>query len=392
MSLLVYIIAGEQSGDQLGAHLMAGLKTIEPDVSFNGIGGTLMQAEGLRSLFEMSELSVMGLTEVLPRLPGLLRRIRQTADDVIRAKPDVLITIDSPDFCLRVAKKAKQANPALKVVHYVAPSVWAWRPKRAQKMAKHVDHVLALLPFEPPYMEATGMSCDFVGHPVANIRAHSPQQTAAFRASYDIPAQAPLLCLLPGSRQGEIARHAPTLFDVVRQLKSRIPDLQVILPAAPAVFEAVNVVFSGLDGVHVLDPSTTAQTEKFVAMAASDGALAVSGTVSLELAAQDTPMVIAYDAAPLTKMIMKRAFLLDTATLVNIVSETKAVPEFIFDHFKTERILPAVEALLSDPQTDQRNAARLTMERLGRGDVPAGEKAARSVLNFIQQNPQSGRP
>jgi len=219
-------------------------------------------------------------------------------------------------------------------VHYVAPSVWAWRPHRAEKMARSVDHVLALLPFEPPYMEAAGMSCDFVGHPVASIEQYGPAAQQAFRETHEIPLNAPLLCLLPGSRRGEVARHSSTFLEIARRLSEDIPNLRLVLPAAPAVFEMVNVVFSGLENITVLDPDQSGEAEKFSAFAASDAALAVSGTVSLELASQDTPMVIAYDAAPVTKMIMKRAFLLDTATLVNIVSETRAVPEFIFSDFK----------------------------------------------------------
>lgn len=160
----VFILAGEPSGDKLGGALMAGLSSLGT-VEYQGVGGRMMQAQGLKSLFDMSDLSVMGLLEVLPRIPKLLRRVKETVAAAQAFAPDVLITIDSPDFCLRVAGKLKETNPNLKAVHYVAPSVWAWRPERAEKMAKSVDHVLALLPFEPPYMEKAGMSCDFVGHP-----------------------------------------------------------------------------------------------------------------------------------------------------------------------------------------------------------------------------------
>ena len=385
MALHAYIIAGEQSGDQLGAHLIDGLKELEPAISLSGVGGSMMHARGFRSLFDMSDLSVMGLVEVLPKLPKLLRRIRETVEDIIRIKPDVLVTIDSPDFCLRVAKKVRRALPNLKVVHYVAPSVWAWRPHRAVKMAAHVDHVLALLPFEPAYMEAAGMSCDFVGHPVASIVETSRDDAVAFRLAHGIAEKVPLLCLLPGSRQGEVARHASVFFDIVRRLTRDIPDLQIVLPAAPTVFEQVNVVFSGLENVTVLDPNHASVADKFAAFAASDAALAVSGTVSLELASQNTPMVIAYDAAPITKLIMKRAFLLDTATLVNIVSDTKAVPEFIFDDFKADKITSAVKDVLNGSGLEaQTQAAAKTMHLLGRGGEPAGIRAAKSVLSVIQ--------
>ena len=165
----VFLVAGEASGDALGAALMAGLRALCADVAFDGIGGPLMEAEGLQSRFPMEELSVMGLMEVLPKYRHLKRRIAETADAVVALRPDVLITIDSPDFGLRVARAARARWPDLRTVHYVAPSVWAWRPGRAAKMAPVIDHVLALLPFEPPYMEAAGMTCDFVGHPVTTV-------------------------------------------------------------------------------------------------------------------------------------------------------------------------------------------------------------------------------
>ena len=203
----VFLVAGEPSGDRLGGALMEGLKTLVPEVQFDGVGGPLMQEQGLVSRFPMSELSVMGLVEVLPKFFHLKRRISETAQAVLDTKPDVLITIDSPDFSLRVAKIVK-AGSDIRTVHYVAPSVWAWRPGRADKMAKVIDHVLALLPFEPPYMERAGMECDFVGHPVASEPIATPQDISAFRQTFDL-GDAPILLALPGSRKGEIERLAP---------------------------------------------------------------------------------------------------------------------------------------------------------------------------------------
>ena len=204
----VFVIAGEPSGDALGGALMAGLTSLQPDVVFDGVGGPLMQGQGLTSRFDMSELSVMGIAEVLPKYRHLKRRIREMADAVIETKPDVLITIDSPDFCLRLAKLVKAASN-IRTVHYVAPSVWAWRPKRAAKMARCVDHVLALLPFEPPYMHAAGMACDFVGHPVVAEAVASPEQARAFRAERGLADADPLVLVLPGSRRGEVGRLGP---------------------------------------------------------------------------------------------------------------------------------------------------------------------------------------
>jgi len=199
----VFIIAGEPSGDRLGGALMAGLKSLRSDITFDGIGGTDMAAEGLTSRFDMSELSVMGIAEILPKYKSLMARINETAQAVIDAKPDVMITIDSPDFSLRVAKRVKAASD-IRTVHYVAPTVWAWRPGRAKKMARYIDHVLALFPFEPPLMEAEGMACDFVGHPVVGEKIATHREAAAFRQAHEI-GDAPLMLVLPGSRRSEVA-------------------------------------------------------------------------------------------------------------------------------------------------------------------------------------------
>ena len=192
----IFVIAGEPSGDRLGGALMAGLRQCVPDVQFDGIGGEQMQAQGLVSLFDMDELSIMGIAEVAPKYFHLKRRIAETANAVIARKPDVLITIDSPDFCLRVAKLVKAAGNT-RTVHYVAPTVWAWRPGRAVKMARVIDHVLALFPFEPPLMQAAGMECDFVGHPVVAEPQATTDEIAAFRAAYGL-GDAPVLLVLPG--------------------------------------------------------------------------------------------------------------------------------------------------------------------------------------------------
>ncbi|MEL7390470.1 MAG: lipid-A-disaccharide synthase, partial [Pseudomonadota bacterium] len=199
----VFVIAGEASGDRLGASFMRGLKSLT-DVTFEGVGGPLMQAEGMSSIFPMEELSVMGFVEVLPKIPQLKRRIRETAEAAVSTKPDLVLSIDSPDFCLRVAKLIK-AKSDIRTVHYVAPSVWAWRAGRAVKMAKVIDHVLALLPFEPPYMEAVGIECDFVGHPVVSEPQPSKDDLLAFRKTHGLDA-APVLLVLPGSRKAEVTR------------------------------------------------------------------------------------------------------------------------------------------------------------------------------------------
>ncbi|ETX30752.1 lipid-A-disaccharide synthase [Roseivivax isoporae] len=385
----VFITAGEPSGDRLGAALMAGLNDLTGgEVSFTGIGGPLMEAQGLASIFPMDEISIMGIGEILAQYRSLKRRIRETAEAAIAEAPDVLISVDLPEFSLRVAKIVK-ARSDIRTVHYVAPTVWAWRPGRARRMARHIDQVLALLPFEPPYMEAHGMRCDFVGHPVVTEPRASDADAAAFRAGHGID-DAPLALILPGSRRSEVARLGPVFGEVVTRLVADRPDLRFVVPAAPAVSEAVHAMASGWPGAPVvLDPrgrdAAVALDDKRAAFAAADVALAASGTVSLELAAAATPMVIAYDMAWLSRQIIGRMLLTDTVTLVNLVSDTRVVPEFIGSDCRPEPIARAVLSVLDAPEA-QRDAMALTMARLGLDGPPPGERAARAVLEGI------GRP
>jgi lipid-A-disaccharide synthase len=369
-ALSFFLIAGEPSGDRLGAALMAGLRALHPEVSFQGVGGPLMQAQGMQSLFAMEELSIMGIAEVLPKYLHLKRRIRETAAAALLCAPDAMISIDSPDFCLRVAALVKAANPGLKTIHYVAPSVWAWRPKRAAKMAQVIDHVLALLPFEPPYMQAAGMSCDFVGHPVVSEALASAEERAALNGT------SPLILALPGSRRGEVTRLAPVIGAVLSEVKAKYPEARVVLPTLSSLTDLVRSLTADWPIAPLLieDPGL-----KRAAFAEADVAIAASGTVSLELAANATPMVIAYDMHPISFWLMKRAALIDTVTLVNLVSETRVVPEFLGPRCRAELIAPALLNVLEHPE-GQTEAMELTMQRLGKGGEPPGLRAARSVL------------
>ena len=370
----VFVIAGEASGDKLGAALMAGLKTLRPDVTFDGVGGPLMQAEGLDSRFPMEELSVMGLAEILPKYRALKARIRQMAEAVLADPPDVLITIDSPDFCLRVARMVKAASN-IRTVHYVAPTVWAWRPKRAEKMARHIDHVLALFPFEPPLMQAAGMECDFVGHPVV-AEPVAPDDAA------QALGEGTVVLVLPGSRKGEVMRLADRFGAAVEKIAAEVSDTQFVIPTTRGVHDLVQErVASWKVPVTVLPPGSP---DKAAWLKRANVALAASGTVSLELAASDTPMVIAYDMAWLSRIIISRMLMVDTVTLVNLVSETRVVPEFIGAACQPGPIAEAVLAVLADPEA-QKQAMALTMQRLGQGGEPPGLRAARAVLERLEQ-------
>ncbi len=372
----LFLVAGEPSGDRLGGALLKGMGKAGAAVEARGVGGPEMAAQGMASIFPYEELAVMGIAEVLPKYFQLKRRIAEAAEAAITSGADALVTIDSPDFGLRVAKIVKAARPQMKTIHYVAPSVWAWRPGRANKMAKVIDHVLALLPFEPPYMEAAGMTCDFVGHPVVAEPAAREHEVAAFRASIGIEASERMVLVLPGSRRSEVSRLAPVFGEALAGLDARL-----VLPTLPHIRDTVTEMTRGWNSAPIIVDATDLP-QKRAAFAAADVALAASGTVSLELAAAGTPMVIAYDFNWLTRALVKRAIKVDTVTLVNLVSETRAVPEYLAENCRPAPIRAGLEAVLRDAG-DQQAAMELTMERLGKDGPAPGLRAAQSVLRAL---------
>lgn len=382
-----FLIAGEPSGDNLGAALMAGLRQLDPHAEFLGVGGAAMAEQGLASQFPMQELSLMGIWEVLPKYRALRARIRQTAQAVVAARPDVLITIDSPDFCLRVARQARDLDPDIRTVHYVAPSVWAWRSGRAQKMAQVIDHVLAILPFEPELMRAAGMTCDFVGHPIVAQPLGTAADAAQFRDAHGIAAEAPLILCLPGSRRSEVARLGPRFDEALIRLRDRVPEVRVVIPTVAGVSDLVRDMAKRWPSAPVVIEHAA---QKRAAYAAADMALAASGTVSLDLAANTVPMVIGYDVAPLSRLIIGMMLKTDTVTLVNLVSETRAVPEFLGRRCQPGPMSQALYRLIENPddRREQVAAMALTMERLGRGGEAPGLRAARSVMGAITSAPR----
>jgi lipid-A-disaccharide synthase len=377
---LVYLIAGELSGDRLGARLMAALKrNSEHDIAFCGVGGSHMAAEGLESLFPIAELSVMGLAEVLPRLPALLSRIRETAGDVLAARPDILVSIDAPDFSLRVAKRL--AGRGIPLVHYVAPSVWVWKPGRARKMARYLDHVLTLLPFEPAYFTRHGLAATFVGHPVLESGA-GDGDGQAFRRRHHIPTGEVLLCLLPGSRAGEVRRLMPIFKDVLARLMADHPGLTTVMPTVPQMREYLRSEITTWPAPPVI---VAGEAEKFDAFAASDAALAASGTVGLELAAARVPHVVAYRFNWLTNKLAHLLVKGDYVHLINVTLGEEAVPEFILENCRAAGITAAVAALLRDKDAARRQTQRFdsALKCLrAEGTAPA-DAAAKIVLDVI---------
>ncbi|MEO3431695.1 lipid-A-disaccharide synthase [Inquilinus sp. CAU 1745] len=381
-SKLVFLIAGEPSGDVLGARLMASLKrAAEGEVRFAGVGGERMQAEGLDSLFPMEELSVMGIAEVLPRLRSLTARIGQTARTALDLSPDIVITIDAPGFNFRVGRKLR--GRTFPLVHYVAPTVWAWRPGRAKKIARFLDHLLVLLPFEPPYFEREGLSTSFVGHPVTESGADSGDGDR-FRAIHGIPEDAPLLCVLPGSRRSETSRLLEIFGATVDLLASRFPDLRIVVPTVSWVAGEVSRAVANWAVPTVV---VRGDEEKYDAFAAADAGLAASGTVALELAMAGLPSVIGYKMQPATAWIAKRLIRVKYANLVNILLDRPAVPEFLQDNCRPELLAEAIGSLLSDPDAAarQRQDARTAVAMLRpEGQPTPSDAAAAKILELMK--------
>ena len=379
---LIYLIAGEESGDRLAGPMMREIHDLlDGEIAYAGVGGPMMTDAGLESLFPMQELSVMGLTEVLPRLPALIRRINQVTADIRARQPDLLLTIDAPDFCFRVAKRLK--GEGIPLVHYVAPTVWAWRPGRAKKVAGFLDHLLALLPFEPPYFEAHGLACTYVGHPVLESGADKGDG-ASFRETREIDADTPLMVLLPGSRGGEVRRLLPVFTETLQRLRSSVPGLQLAIPTVPATRELVSAAAADLGvPIHLVENDA----DKFDAFAAADVALAASGTVALELAMAGTPTVIGYRMAPITAYLARRLVKTPYANLVNVILGREAVPERVLEDCQPEILADEIERLFSSAEARdaQKRAYREALSALGHGSINPNRRAAETVLKILQE-------
>ena len=373
--LHVYIIAGEPSGDVIGARLIAALRD-GGEVTVSGVGGPEMEAAGLRSLFPYGELAIMGLTEVLPSVPRILKRMRKTARDIAAARPDVIVTIDSPGFVFGVIRRLKSRDCPR--VHYVAPTIWAWRAGRVKKFRKHFDHLLALFSFEAPLFAGAGLDCTFVGHPISEGSV-ARGDGRAFRERHGIDPNETVLCLLPGSRVGEVGRHGPVAAEVVRIILAAHPDLKIVVPAAPNVRADVERLWAGQ--VMVVDGAG----ERYDAFAASNLALAASGTVTLELAYAGVPTVVMYKVGRLTGEIARRMIKVAYATIVNIVADKQIFPEFLQSRCRAELIAPAVLALLNDPAKAAeigREARAVADDIAGSGGKPS-VRAAQAIRTIV---------
>lgn len=373
------LVCGEPSGDLLGAQLMAGLKQLEPGIEIAGIGGRAMAAEGLDSLFPLDATAVMGLREVVPAIPAILRRVKEASDFALKTRPDAVVLIDSPDFTHRIAQRLKRIDPSIRTINYVAPQVWASRAYRAAKMARYFDLVLALLPFEAPFFEQYGLHATTVGHPVIE-RAAQMTGGAEFRARHGIAADAPLLAVLPGSRTSEIRFILPVFKEAVALIAQRVPGLVTVLPTVPHV--AARVKDAARDWpspLHLIE----GDGEKFAAFDAANAALAASGTVTTELALSGTPMVVGYKVGWLTYSLASLIMNVRYITLVNVLLDREAVPEFLQERCRPDLLAEAVVKLFTEKDSERADldeAARL----LGKGGERPSLRAARAILDFTR--------
>lgn len=382
--LKIYLVAGEASGDLLGAHLMQAIRKLAlRPVKFFGVGGPKMAEEGFSSLFPYSELSLMGFVEVLPYAYHVLTRINATVDDIMLKQPDIVVTIDSPGFNFRVVEKLrKEHNPSCKFVHYVAPTVWAYKPERAKRCAQLFDHMLVLLPFEPPYFEKEGLATTFVGHPV--VAETSVGKGDDFRSKYEIAPETPLICLLPGSRQGEIGRHMPVFGRAVTMLSSQIPNLALAVAVPRNMLEAIAPYFRGCPFRTVLIGN---EQDKKDAMAASNIAIVKSGTVSLEVAMAGTPMVIGYRVHPISAWMLRRHIQIQFVNLINIILNKEVIPELLQERCTPQMIASAAASLLANPSLHhaQVEAIHQALAQLvPGGSQPPSEIAANKILSLSQ--------
>lgn len=380
--LKIAVVAGEVSGDLLGGDLIAALRRrTDRPVELVGVGGEALEAQGLKSLFDYSELSIMGIAQVLARLPLLLKRIRQTAAAIIAAKPDLLLIIDSPDFTHRVAKAVRKALPGLKVVNYVCPSVWAWKPERAPRMRAYVDHVLAVLPFEPDAMQALGgPPTTYIGHRLASDRSvNETREGIAVRWQNGEPAE-PVCLLLPGSRASEINRLLPLFGEAMQELARRNPAMRFLLPTVPRQEALVRSIVSEWPVKPVV---TATPGEKWDAFGRADAAMAASGTVILELALTGIPAISAYKVDWFIKLMAHRITIW-TAALPNLIADYPVVPEYV-EVVRPGNLARWMERLAAD--TSERRTmleGYETVRKRMETPAPPGEAGAEVILKMLQ--------
>jgi len=386
----IFMVAGEPSGDALGAALIAALRERAGGrLRIAGIGGERMAAEGLASIVPLAELAVAGLAEVLPRALPILRRVRETVAAVRAQRPDAVVTIDSSGFGWRVAERLRKQGELLPLIHYVAPMVWAWRPHRAAEMAQWYDHLLTLLPFEPPYFERVGLAASYVGHPVLESGAERGDP-ARFRAAHGIAADELVLSVLPGSRGGEVRRLIPVFGAALRRLETTVGPFRVAVPTVATVADRVAAGVRDWPGRPIL---VRGNPDKYDAFAASRAALAASGTVALELALAGVPMAVAYRLSRPTEMFLDRVLQVRQVNLINLLVEKPVVPEHLGRDCAPEPLAASLATLIRDEavRSAHRSAYNAAMRTLypANGLSPSAAAAER-ILAILAERAEGG--
>jgi lipid-A-disaccharide synthase len=379
----IFLIATEESGDRLGANLMKVLRQrLGGALRFEGVGGRAMAREGLTSLFPIEELSIIGLAAVVKQLPKILRLIKETAAAVMEASPDVLVIIDSPDFTHRVAKRVRAGDPRIPIVNYGSPSVWAWRPGRARSMLTYVDHVMALLPFEPEaYRRLHGPPCSYVGHPLTEQLTQLRPQPAE-QQRRDAPP--PVLLVLPGSRRGEIRHHMSVFGQALARLRDEGVAFEPVLPTMPHLQAAIA---EALKTWPVQPRIVIGEPEKRAAFRIAHAALAKSGTVTLELALSGVPMVTAYRTGSIEAWILQRVINVNSVILANLVIGDNVIPEFLQRDCTPEKLAQALREVLGDsaPRRQQIEAFAKIDQIMSTGNQPPSVRAADIVLETMRK-------
>ncbi len=378
----IFIVAGEPSGDALGAALINALRRrIGNRLRIAGVGGERMSDEGLDSLVPLADLSVIGVAEVLPRVPLILRRVRETVAAVRALKPDAVVTIDSSGFSWRIAQRLRRRGETLPLIHYVAPMVWAWRAGRARRMARWYDHLMALLPFEPAYFERVGLTCSYVGHPVLDSGADRGDG-ARFRAAYGLEPEETLIAVLPGSRDGEVRRLLPIFGAALARLDGLVGPFRVVVPTVATVAGAVSEAARGWPGAAIV---LSSPHDKYDAFAASRAALAASGSVALELAMARLPMVVCYRLNPVTEALLDRVVKVRQVNLINLLLERPVVRELLRGECTPERIATEAALLVRDERVRAAHVAGYdeAVRRLEAGGRSPSLRAADQVLAIV---------
>ena len=390
---LIYVIAGEPSGDAIGEKLITAIRNqYGPDVQFIGLGGSAMATVGFESNFPISELSVMGLVEILPHMRRIFARIKETADDIVIHEPDAVVTIDSPSFAVRVVKHLVGRYNGHKI-HVVAPTVWAWRPRRVHKFNKYFDHLLTILPFEPPYFQRAGLASKFIGHPVLEYGIQEADGSQ-FRANHGIDKNQRIICLLPGSRKGEISRHLSIFRDALTQYRLARGEFTVVIPTVSAIRQIVEESVLDWSSSPIIVSTTL---EKYEAMQASNLALVASGTVALETAIAAIPSVVAYKVSPITAFIVRRLIKVNYVNIVNLLANFEVIPECLQERCSAEILANALGKLTGSSGEAQVRNVEPYIEQLASSEGKPSDVAARYILNVVApemqaENNKKGRP